>query len=49
MATENQNRQTYDLTEVNVRVLADFKRSLIAVSLLTNLTMFVTWLVLMAS
>jgi hypothetical protein len=45
MATENQNSQTYDLTEVRARVLADFRRSLIAVSLLANLTMFVTWLV----
>jgi hypothetical protein len=49
MATENKNTLTYDLTDVNYRIFADFKRALIAVSLLMNLTIFVTWVVVLAS
>lgn len=47
MDTENKNPQMYDFSAVNTIVMANFKHSIIVVSLLTNLTVFVTWLVVM--
>lgn len=49
MTTENKNLQTYDITTVNALVLADFKHSVMIVSLFANLTIFVTWLAVIAS
>jgi hypothetical protein len=49
MATENKQAQNYDLTDVNARIIVDFKRAVMVVSLLANLTFFVSWAVIIAS
>lgn len=49
MITENKHTKTYDLTEVNALVMTDFKRSVVLVSLFTNLTVFVSWAVIVAA
>lgn len=47
MDTKNKNIAVHDLAEVNAIVMANFKHSIILVSLFANLTVFVTWLVVM--
>lgn len=49
MEKENKQSQEYDLTEVNAMVLADLRQSVIIVSLLANLALFVTWLVVLTA
>ncbi len=49
MVTENKQSQNYTATEVNALVLADLRQSVVLVSLLANLALFVTWLVVLAS
>lgn len=49
MVKENKNPQQYDTSEANAIVLADFKQSVMIVSLFANLTVFVTWLVMTIS
>ena len=49
MATENKQTENYDLTDVNARIMIDFKRAVMVVSLLANLTLFVSWAVIIAS
>lgn len=49
MATENKQSQNYTSTEVNARIVTDFKRAVMVVSVLANLTIFVSWTVIIAS
>lgn len=49
MATENKQVHNYDLTDVNARIIVDFKRAVMIVSLLANLTFFVSWAVVIGS
>lgn len=49
MEIENKQTQAIDSTEVNALVLADFKQSVVIASLLANLTLLVTWLVVVVS
>jgi hypothetical protein len=49
MATENKQTENYDITDVNARIIVDFKRAVMVVSLLANLTLFVSWAVVIAS
>jgi|GEM_PF-4161264 len=49
MEKENKQSQDYTATEVNALVLTDLRQSVVVVSLLANLALFVTWLVVLAS
>lgn len=45
MMNKNKNSISYDITAVSALVIADFKWSVMIVSLLTNLTVLVSWMV----
>lgn len=49
MTTENKITQNYSATEINARIVTDFKRAVMVVSLFANLTIFVSWAVVIAS
>lgn len=46
MMNKNKNLLPYDVATVNGLVLTNFKHSVMIVSLLTNLTVLVSWMVL---
>lgn len=49
MVTENKHTENYAATEVNTLVMEDLRQSVMIVSLIANLALFVTWLVVVAS